>query len=69
MPCMYLFCDHDVAIPLSVQEQFAQTLGDPVTYHMSASHSPFLSQPEELAQRLELALEQGLAKLGSERSD
>ncbi|KAJ5495524.1 hypothetical protein N7539_000640 [Penicillium diatomitis] len=64
IPCMYLFCDDDAALPLAVQEEFAKTLGNPLTYHVKASHSPFLSLPEETADGLELALKVGLEKCG-----
>ncbi|CAG8885682.1 unnamed protein product [Penicillium egyptiacum] len=58
MPSMYLFCDKDGAIPLAVQENFAQILGNPVTYHVNASHSAFLSVPEKVIDGLEIALEE-----------
>lgn len=64
MPSMYLFCDKDAALPLFVQEGFAQTLGNPVTFHVDASHSGFLSKPEETADGLELALKEGLEQSG-----
>ncbi|OOQ81529.1 hypothetical protein PEBR_42688 [Penicillium brasilianum] len=64
MPSMYLFCDKDAALPLFVQEGFAQTLGNPVTFHVDASHSGFLSKPEETADGLELALKAGLEQSG-----
>ena len=64
MPCMYLFCDKDQAIPLAVQEQFAQTLKNPTIFHTSGSHSPFLSVPHELLQGLQLAAKDGCEKSG-----
>ncbi|CEJ62157.1 hypothetical protein PMG11_10665 [Penicillium brasilianum] len=64
MPSTYLFCDKDAALPLVVQEGFAQTLGNPVTFHVDASHSGFLSKPEETADGLELALKAGLEQSG-----
>jgi pimeloyl-ACP methyl ester carboxylesterase len=64
MPSMYLYCDKDAALPLFVQESFAQTLGNPVTFHVDASHSGFLSKPEETADGLELALKAGLEQSG-----
>ncbi|KAJ6038728.1 alpha/beta-hydrolase [Penicillium canescens] len=64
MPSMYLFCDKDAALPLSIQEGFAQTLGNPVTFHVDASHSGFLSKPEETADGLELALKAGREQNG-----
>ncbi|KAJ5951565.1 uncharacterized protein N7479_009978 [Penicillium vulpinum] len=64
MPSMYLFCDQDAAIPLPAQESFAQTLGNPVTYHVDASHSAFLSMPENVIDGLEIALKEGRQQSG-----
>lgn len=64
MPSMYLFCDKDGAIPLAGQESFAQTLGNPVTYHVDASHSAFLSMPEKVIDGLEIALKEGRQQSG-----
>ena len=64
LPSMYLFCDQDQALPLPVQEGFARTLGSPVTYHTDASHSAFLSVPEEVIPGLELALREGRERSG-----
>ncbi|KAF4770551.1 hypothetical protein HAV15_012904 [Penicillium sp. str.  len=64
IPSMYLFCDKDGAIPLAVQESFAHTLGNPVTYHIDASHSAFLSMPEKVIDGLEIALKEGRQESG-----
>ncbi|KAL4745614.1 hypothetical protein BDW72DRAFT_211147 [Aspergillus terricola var. indicus] len=64
IPCMYLFCDKDLAVPLAAQEAFARQLGTPVTYHTDASHSPFLSQPEKVIEGLRLALKAGKEQSG-----
>ena len=52
VPSTYLYCLKDAAIPYEVQkmmvEQFAQGV-DIKTETLDASHSPFLSQPEETA--------------------
>ncbi|KAF3396162.1 hypothetical protein F1880_007286 [Penicillium rolfsii] len=64
IPSMYLYCDKDAALPLFVQESFAQRLGQPVTFQVDASHSGFLSKPEETAYGLELGLKAGLEKIG-----
>ncbi|KAK4866340.1 hypothetical protein LT330_008681 [Penicillium expansum] len=64
MPSMYLFCDKDAAIPLAGQEMFAQTLGNPVTYHVDGSHSAFLSMPEKVVDGLEIALKEGQQQSG-----
>ncbi|OLN96282.1 Methylesterase 7 [Colletotrichum chlorophyti] len=61
--CMYFFCDEDKAIPLAVQQGMAALLGtNAITYSSKASHSPFLSKPDDVAEGLELA-----AKFGQER--
>ncbi|WYZ42463.1 hypothetical protein EsH8_VI_000162 [Colletotrichum jinshuiense] len=60
---MFFFCDDDKAIPLAVQQGMASLLGpNAITYSSKASHSPFLSKPDEVAEGLELA-----AKVGQER--
>jgi hypothetical protein len=64
MPSMYLFCDQDAAIPLVAQESFAKVLGSPVTYHVDASHSAFLSMPEKVIDGLEIALKEGQQQSG-----
>ncbi|KAH6876380.1 Alpha/beta hydrolase fold-1 [Thelonectria olida] len=58
--CMYFFCDEDKALPLPVQSQMAQLLGPKaVTFHTAASHSPFLSQVDDVVQGLEYAAKEG----------
>ncbi|GJC99144.1 FAD binding domain-containing protein [Colletotrichum higginsianum] len=48
---MYFFCDDDKAIPLVVQQNMAGLLGpNAITYSSKASHSPFLSKPEDVAE-------------------
>ncbi|KAJ5108983.1 hypothetical protein N7456_005658 [Penicillium angulare] len=59
MPSMYIFCEQDGAIGIATQEKFARTLGDPVTYRIDASHSPFLSRPDEVVKALEIASREG----------
>ncbi|KAK1470310.1 hypothetical protein CCUS01_06412 [Colletotrichum cuscutae] len=60
---MFFFCDEDKAIPLAVQQGMATLLGPTaITYSSKASHSPFLSKPNDVAEGLELA-----AKVGQER--
>lgn len=63
IPSFYLFCDQDQALPLQVQEAFAQTLGQPGVYHADGSHSAFLSVPEQVADGLELACKEGVNKI------
>lgn len=55
---MYIFCDQDAAIPLPLQESFAATLDNPVTYHVDTSHSAFLSMPDKVIDGLEVALKE-----------
>ena len=61
---MYIFCDKDAALPPFVQESFARTLGNPVTFLVEASHSGFLSKPEGTVGGLEIALKAGLEHNG-----
>ncbi|KAL2005082.1 hypothetical protein VTN00DRAFT_2932 [Thermoascus crustaceus] len=65
LPCMYLFCDKDQALPIAMQEQMAGAMGAGLvaTYRSEASHSPFLSVPEQVVEGLEMA-----ARVGAERS-
>ncbi|HTI76755.1 MAG TPA: alpha/beta hydrolase [Mycobacterium sp.] len=47
IPSTYVICEADKAIPVATQEMFAQRADD--IQRLSSSHSPFLSQPAELA--------------------
>ena len=47
IPSTYVICERDNALPLAVQESFAERADD--VARLSTSHSPFLSQPAELA--------------------
>lgn len=47
VPSTYVVCDADQAIPRPAQEMLAQRAGSVV--HLDAGHSPFLSQPAEVA--------------------
>lgn len=62
LPCMYIFCAEDQAIPLSIQESMAVLLGGHIQYRCKSSHSPFLSMPDEVANACELAAKVGLEK-------
>lgn len=46
VPTTYVICDRDNAIPVFAQEHFAQRAGD--VLRIDASHSPFLSRPDEV---------------------
>ncbi|KAI0896405.1 alpha/beta-hydrolase [Annulohypoxylon nitens] len=49
VPCAYLFCGEDKALPMRIQEEMAKLLGpEPITATVAAGHSPFLSVPDEL---------------------
>ncbi|MET8275083.1 alpha/beta hydrolase [Streptomyces sp. NPDC005096] len=57
VPCTYILCEEDMAIPLPLQEAMAARARR--TVRLRSGHSPFLSQPAELARilREELALQ------------
>ncbi|GES58165.1 related to signal peptide protein [Aspergillus terreus] len=62
MPCAYIFCDEDQAIPLFVQEKMVEAMtqtapGNVLTAHLPASHSPFFSMPERTAEAIVRAVE------------
>jgi pimeloyl-ACP methyl ester carboxylesterase len=46
VPSTYVICDQDNAIPVVAQEYMAKRAGD--VRRMDASHSPFLSRPDEV---------------------
>jgi len=49
VPCSYIICEQDQALPPPFQELFALKLGGANTTHrLSSSHSPFLSMPDRL---------------------
>ncbi len=52
LPCHYIVCDQDHAIPPAYQAQMANGLPPHAVTHLDASHSPFLSMPDQLAARL-----------------
>jgi hypothetical protein len=63
IPCMYFFCENDKAILLPAQQQIAQMLGaDAATFTSVASHSPFLSRPQEVVKGVEYAAKVGQSK-------
>ena len=70
MPCSYIFCDQDRAIPLYVQEGIARGMGDGITtFHVDASHSPFLSVPEKLVEGIALVAMAGQEKIRAKDID
>jgi pimeloyl-ACP methyl ester carboxylesterase len=46
VPTTFVICDRDNAIPVFAQEHLAQRAGD--VLRIDASHSPFLSRPDEV---------------------
>ncbi|KAJ5087127.1 hypothetical protein N7456_010743 [Penicillium angulare] len=57
IPCAYIVCEQDNALPPPFQELFASKMGGPeVTYRLPSSHSPFLSMPSRLANTLQQAV-------------
>ncbi|KAJ5833619.1 hypothetical protein N7474_001930 [Penicillium riverlandense] len=54
IPCAYIICEQDHALPPPFQEQFASKVGGPEdTYRLPSSHSPFLSMPDKVAALLQ----------------
>jgi hypothetical protein len=63
MLCTYFFCEADQALEFPVQQLLAKALGpDAVTFTSKGSHSPFLSEPQDVVEGVEYA-----AKVGLER--
>lgn len=59
MPCLYVSCEDDGAVPFFMQEQMQQLLGPTaVKLRMKASHSPFLSRIAETADWIETAAQE-----------
>ena len=59
IPCAYLFCSKDQAIPLEIQQGMVKGSGvDMYTETLDASHSPFLSQPKATADVMRRAAEE-----------
>lgn len=49
VPCSYIFCTNDNALPLPYQQGMAQQLGpEPRTASLPSGHCPFLSMPDDL---------------------
>ncbi|KAK8081123.1 hypothetical protein PG997_008941 [Apiospora hydei] len=62
--CAFYFCDQDKALPPPIQVQLAAQLGpDAVTYHANTSHSPFLSEVDEVC-----TFPANATKIGQERA-
>ena len=54
IPSTYIVCEADNAVPVAVQESLAERVD--AVYRLSASHSPFLSQPAALARLIRQAV-------------
>ncbi|RAH78904.1 alpha/beta-hydrolase [Aspergillus japonicus CBS 114.51] len=60
IPCAYVICEQDQAMPPVFQEGFAAKVAGPEnTYRLPASHSPFLSMPIRVAGVLVEAIGEG----------
>lgn len=54
IPCSYIFCSEDNALPLPFQQGMVQQLGPaPRTATLNSGHCPFLSMPDGLLKALE----------------
>ncbi|KAL4861368.1 hypothetical protein BDV12DRAFT_69335 [Aspergillus spectabilis] len=60
LPCMYLLCERDNALPISLQEAMADMLGKHTSFRCVASHTPFLSVPGKVADAVELGAQEGI---------
>jgi len=66
VPCAYIFCEIDGAVPLPVQQQMASQMGpDATTFSLKAGHCPFLSVPDQVIDAVLKASEVGLKKRDS----
>ncbi|CZR53874.1 uncharacterized protein PAC_03756 [Phialocephala subalpina] len=62
LPCAYIFCEIDNALPLPIQQQMAAQLGpNATTFSLKAGHCPFLSIPGQLRDAVVKASEVGLS--------
>ena len=64
IPCAYIICEQDLAIPPALQEVFAAKIAGPEnTYRLPTSHSPFLSAPDRVERVLVDIIEKRLARV------
>lgn len=62
LPCAYIFCEIDGALPLPIQQQMAAQLGpNATTFSLKAGHCPFLSIPDQLLDVVAQASEVGMS--------
>ena len=62
IPSTYLICDNDQAAPQQYQEMFAAQAKSQVV-HCSSGHSPHLSQPEMLVQKIHEVSQEANARI------
>jgi len=62
VPSTYLLCENDKAAPPQYQEMFAEKAGSKVL-RCEAGHSPMLSQPEMLVEKIVEAVDGAVAEL------
>lgn len=55
IPSSYIMCEADNAVPVAVQKALAERVD--AVYRLTASHSPFLSQPAALARLIRQAVD------------
>ncbi|KAL8749637.1 MAG: hypothetical protein Q9184_006729, partial [Pyrenodesmia sp. 2 TL-2023] len=67
IPSTYLITENDQAVPPQYQEAFAKQAGATVE-RCSSGHSPQLSQPEMLVQKITEASMRAMAAIGSQTS-
>lgn len=54
IPCSYIICANDNALPMPFQQGMVQQLGpEPRTVTLTSGHCPFVSKPGELLEALE----------------
>ena len=63
LPCAYIYCTEDNAIPLPTQKQMASQLGpNASTSSIKSGHCPHLSLPDQLAKLIEQTIDASLGK-------
>lgn len=64
IPCTYVFCKQDRAVPIEEQRDMVAWWGkDVATFECNSSHSPFLSKPDELIVAIEMTVDIGLRRV------
>lgn len=63
--CMYIHCEKDMALDISIQENMARLLetgGEIARFRISSGHSPWLSQPDKVIEGVKFAVKEGHRK-------